>query len=627
MSTFGGFGTSSDHISGTNDAAAGLLDLSQGIEGGAAIKRLGNVLLDPERVQELFDEYFRYYHPFLVFIDKQSPQQFYEASPLLFWTIISIAARHFKKDPELLARLNDPLTRLVWDTAAQVPQSHHVVKALCLLCMWPLPVTTTSKDPTLQLCGLMMSMAKQIGLHRPTHAQDFARFSVHLKDEDIRDRMKTWAVCNIVAQNVSTGYGQPADTLYDSTLFPPARTPDRMNPSYPTSALEEQLEIALFCNDITSQLYSSPSHTLDFAHDERRSATANMLAGQFNKLVADQFIGRADGGDLHNSLYLYAANLHLCLSALFQPSNSKTYRRDLLSLWFAVESFLQRAIAFQRSSDDATSIPAVAYFPNYLMQMILAAGYTLLRLLDSFFAASIDQVEGRHLLLTAITLVRQMSVRSNDLPQRMAEVLAQMWKASQSGWLKGVNSTRRSVSPQASHHTPRTNQSSPVSTFHASPLFTPLNRPGRTKTSAVPAAVLEEPDDTLQLQVRYRMSMSVVYDSVLLWREEVQGKVRAEELDKAVKDPTRLEVSGKNTPAPDGAFTAAGAAAAAGSGSVSGGLTAFQFDGMPGNGGVSGLFGGSGLETGMELHDVFDPFPFVLDGMENFVPFPLGMGE
>lgn len=332
----------------------------------------------------------------------------------------------------------------------------------------------------------------------------------------------------------------------------------------------------------------------------------------------------------HNDLYLYASNLHLCLSALFQPSNSKTYRRDLLNLWFAVKAFLEHAIAFRDPGSaagagmDVESVTAAQYFPNYLMQMILAAGYTLLRLLDSFFADSIDQSEGRHLLLNAITLVRQMSVRSNDLPQRMAEVLAQMWKASQSGWLKGVNSTRRSVSPQLSHHTPLASQGSPVSTFHASPLFTPLNRARNGKR---PATAVEEPDDTLQLQVRYRMSMSVVYDSVLLWREEVQGKVRAEELDKAVKDPTRLEVSGKNTPAPDGAFTAAGVAAAAGTGTVSGGLTAFQFDGMPGNGVGMGLFGGSGLETGMELHDVFDPFPFVLDGMGEFGSFPLGMGE
>ena len=45
-----------------------------------------------------------------------------------------------------------------------------------------------------------MQVAMQIGLHRPSYAQDFTKFRVELREEELKDRVKTWAACNIVAQ-------------------------------------------------------------------------------------------------------------------------------------------------------------------------------------------------------------------------------------------------------------------------------------------------------------------------------------------------------------------------------------------------------------------------------------------
>ena len=50
------------------------------------------------------------------------------------------------------------------------------------------------------LSGLMMQIALQIGLHRPSHAQDFSKFRIELRDEELRDRCRTWAACNGIAQ-------------------------------------------------------------------------------------------------------------------------------------------------------------------------------------------------------------------------------------------------------------------------------------------------------------------------------------------------------------------------------------------------------------------------------------------
>lgn len=145
--------------------------------------------------------FFAFYHPLLPLLDPSKPPDYYhQTSQLLFWTVISIASRRISSPPTLLNSLAPAVLRLTWSTLGAIPQSYHVVKALCLLCTWPFPVSSTSADPTFMLCGSMMNIAMQMGLHRPSYAQDFARFHIQLREEDIRDRVKTWAVCNIVAQ-------------------------------------------------------------------------------------------------------------------------------------------------------------------------------------------------------------------------------------------------------------------------------------------------------------------------------------------------------------------------------------------------------------------------------------------
>lgn len=158
-----------------------------------------------------------FYHPFLPFLDRQrSPDDHYSASPLLFWTIISVGARRYQTDTHLLNSLAGPVTRLVWSTLADIPQSYHVVKALCLLCSWPFPTSSTSTDPTFMLCGMMMQVAMQLGLHRPSHTQDFSKFRVELIEEELRDKVRTWAICNVVAQRYVVSFtliGLSADGL------------------------------------------------------------------------------------------------------------------------------------------------------------------------------------------------------------------------------------------------------------------------------------------------------------------------------------------------------------------------------------------------------------------------------
>ena len=107
--------------------------------------------------------------------------------------------------------------------------------------------------------------------------------------------------------------------------------------------------------------------------------------------------------------------------------------------------------------------------------MIIAAGFTLLKLLNSFFANYVDLEYGKSLFKCTIGMIRTISVSTNDLPSRLAEVLVQLWRSGGAG-------------------------------------------------SMIPKAINEVTDGSLQLKVRCRMSMSLVYDSVWRWREEFQSK-------------------------------------------------------------------------------------------------------
>lgn len=431
--------------------------------------------------------FFTFYYPYLPLLDvDKSPDDYYDTCPLLFWTIVAVAGRRITHTANFTTSLAGAFSRLLWTTIADVPQSYHVVKALCIICTWPLPISSTSADPTFMLSGLMIQIAMQIGLHRPSHAQDFSKFHVELRGEELRDRVKTWAACNVVAQRVSTGYGQPTTTLYDLTLGSNTmrdsglRLPDDV---------DARLRIEMFSDKVTKALYRNQSNPVGLADPKGKSTIVDLLDGSFDELK--------DNLKPHltsmNSLYLNAARMHQQLSVFFDSPETDDYRKSLLALWTATIQFLDNAFNVQTS----VASPLIIYATNYILQMIIAAGFTLLKLLNSHFASFINLDYGKVLFTRTISAIRTISVTNSDLPSRLAEVLAQLWRSSGAG-------------------------------------------------SRFPTSMDSNADSSLQLKVCCRMSMSLVYDSVWRWREEFQAKGRGN-LESALKNPTNPDSAVEST--------------------------------------------------------------------------------
>lgn len=114
------------------------------------------------------------------------------------------------------------------------------------------------------------------------------------------------------------------------------------------------------------------------------------------------------------------------------------------------------------------------------MQMILSAGFCLMKLVNSFFAQHTNVSDARKLFNQTIGAIRSTSINNNDLPGRLAEVLTQLWRY----YGAGLRQQPREV------------------------------------------------DGSLILRVRCRMSMSTVYDSIWRWREqyEFRGDVSTAQL-------------------------------------------------------------------------------------------------
>ncbi|KAJ5646373.1 hypothetical protein N7490_002745 [Penicillium lividum] len=376
--------------------------------------RLEDITLSRARVARLFEQYYNYYHPFLPLLNLPKPPEVYLGRcPLLAWTIVCVASRRSPSDPGLLSALSGPFSRLLWSTITNVPQDYRVVKALCVLCTWPLPTTSQRTDATFMLSGLMMQIAMQLGLHRPVQAEEFTTFQMGVQGEALKDRLHTWIICNIVAQNVATGYGQPPSTMYDWALEPASLK----DADYRLQTdLAIRLRIEKFCDRVTKALYSSRPDPGEFVSVEKL-VVVQLLESELREMEVE--FGQEISAI--NMIHLRAAELHFRYFVFLGPSPRSD---DLTKLFIATTSFLGRVLDLETAPGEL-----IGHSTNYILQMIVSAAFALMKLLKSSFNRHIDFNHGKLLFNGAISAIRRISVMDHDRPIRLADILAQMWNA------------------------------------------------------------------------------------------------------------------------------------------------------------------------------------------------------
>jgi transcriptional regulatory protein LEU3 len=226
-------------------------------------------------------------------------------------------------------------------------------------------------------------------------------------------------------------------------------------------------------------------------------------------------------------LYHRAVSVHTHLHSFFIADPRLERREDLVALYFAATGFLDRVFKLHRENK-------LLFVPYYIMQMSLAAGFALLKILNSDFASRLPSDQGRKYVLQTVDVLRKSKVWPNDLLDRFAEVLAQLWKESSRG--RSLHSQSPSIS----------NAGMATFTHNAQPQPHQSQNPPQIQRRD--SSGLH--DDMLGLIVRSRKSMSVVFDCVWRWREaQVSGA--ADQLDSTViTNPTNPDSSSNSTPPP-----------------------------------------------------------------------------
>lgn len=142
-----------------------------------------------------FEDLYLPHCPFIAEISSLS--QLENDSQLLLWTIILIATRHHTAHNHHYDDVRQAHARLVATICCEAIQNPLDIQAILLLCMWPAPVYSQSRDPSTMHLGMAISCALAMGLDKLQDETFFGTRRSHhqLRRFSPRTLRLTWLKC------------------------------------------------------------------------------------------------------------------------------------------------------------------------------------------------------------------------------------------------------------------------------------------------------------------------------------------------------------------------------------------------------------------------------------------------
>ncbi|KAK4946099.1 Regulatory protein leu3 [Elasticomyces elasticus] len=365
-----------DHATSTRTAAeASDCSSSNGMNSSVCV--LGVIRLPRVQAKAMFATYFEKYHPFLPILDSQrTNESCYETSPLLFWSIIGVAARQLQLEDNFLKQLGSELSQALWTTVASNTPSTQHVQAMLLLASWPLPDVRLWTDKSLTFTKMAMNLAMMMGMHRPGCEHEYSKDSAQASNNwDTLERSRTWIAAAALCQSFEAlrSLTQAADGPYG--------IPAGLNCFDLIDRCEQQFR------DLESSLNDQLS-------------LANRLELQGSKLHIQCFY------------FLYDDRVELRLPGILRA--------------YATASTLISTILSDDSSHDV-----LPHAPLRFTRIILNAALVIFRILHSTFAFGLDHSHGKLLFNAAAFAMQQQSVpqKDRDFPLRGSDMLRAFWRA------------------------------------------------------------------------------------------------------------------------------------------------------------------------------------------------------
>ncbi|KIW10227.1 hypothetical protein PV08_11188 [Exophiala spinifera] len=485
-------------------------------------RSLAGMTVEADEIDEIFRLYFAHYHSHLPFLDPNiSPNSYYDQSSLIFWAIIGVGVRRYTANPTLFGSLAEPILHLPWPPLHPTPAVIPAIQGLLLLSSFPFPTDSTSKDTSYTLSGMAINLALQIGLHVPTFSQDYSRSKMTLTQQDIQRRLQLWFHCIVVHQKAACGLGYPI-------MVSPDQLQRSMDPRGLTDSMTPLLLLEMRLASLLSRintLFSPSMFRVEDAQDKHSRFAREMMSDTFENQL-DELESERKLSELEK-LYINITRLQIrvhCLQDRENPATSVKVTQLGLCATSIIESIERLEV----------EMSLIQHCPHYIFRIAALAASVLLRLskqsrppppTSTSRKTSIGGVNGisggsddynnndsanrqqyarqqyKTYFFQTISLLRKMSVESNDMPSRMAKIFSQLWS------IDKIFEQTNTVNAAAAAAATTSSSTGAVVVDGVSP----GDESGSSSASSLSAAS--------PLIVQSRLSMSVLHDAMWRWKD------------------------------------------------------------------------------------------------------------
>lgn len=405
-------------------------------------KSLESITLNPQTIRLLYLEYARNFHPIMPVVDlAKGPERIYRLCPALFWVIMFVALRRYDENKILLLELSpliknilaeitiSPITRYnptEEDEPIMNASSVYSVQAFILYTLWPPLTSSLSADSSWNTIGVALFQAIRIGLHLSSSIleEDLLNQKASLQNSIAQEHLKTWIVCNTVAQNIATAFGFPAFVQFDTLRAQYADIP---------MSTRHNMEIAQFEDQVAKTLNSSESSQSNISE---KLPLIKVLLRQLDELEIKLSL-EAGENDGHTKFLFIVARIHL-LTYYFLEAQ----KISLIELSMGLVRLYNAAIALinHTESCQAADQNFMKYLPVVSILNIWQASCFIVKLANSPLKSVLDVENGKQIYLKAISLVAESSILKHDIAYRASGIMRNMWQLFRTLDEKGMTS-------------------------------------------------------------------------------------------------------------------------------------------------------------------------------------------
>lgn len=355
--------------------------------------------------------FFLYYAVDVPILDPMlSPNDYYNRSPLLFWSIMTVASRRYAADPTLLHSLAATTFKLAVHQVDSPSADIHTVESLLLLLSWQFPTNSMHEEAGYVLSGAMIHLAFKFGLHMAEAGQDYVRVRLNLDESEIRRRRLLWAACVIVYQEVGTMLGNTC--LQVPTPLMSKEIP-RLTCSDPRLRLQLQSIIARANN-----AFAENGTVVDTPGEER---TLQLLIRTYeDEIKAAE--SSYESSTQREKLFITYAYLQVQVMHFFRPADNIEHH-TIAKIYSTTVRYIEQLLEMDRE------MQYTQYVTAYIMRSSALASCILLRLIKTPFGEAINLEEAKSFFLTSLQLIQKMTVANNDGPARASVALSRLWRS------------------------------------------------------------------------------------------------------------------------------------------------------------------------------------------------------